>query len=114
MSRLASSGSSEGHCRALDRPLPPDADLVITSGDIPRGLCLPPLHPDNAADKNGGGGSGNINEENSQCDGNEYSEISRAITMEDLGLETDQGVVGSSSKRFHPHSVYDVLPLLIS
>ena len=48
LSPTASSGISEGHHLALDRPLPPDAGIVSTSGDIPPLLSLPPLHSDSA------------------------------------------------------------------
>ena len=54
------------------------------------------------ADENGGGGSGNINEENyhnvAQRDGNEESYIFRASTVEDPGAETHQEVVASSGE----------------
>ena len=63
LSPTASSGISEGHYLALDRPLPPDKDTVITSGDIPPLLSPPPLHSDSAEYENGGGGSSNTNEE---------------------------------------------------
>ena len=62
LSPTASSGISEGHNLAFGRPLSPDADLVITSGDILTLLSPPPLHYDSAEDENGGGGSGNIDE----------------------------------------------------
>ena len=62
LSPTESSGISEGHSLALDRPLPPDEDLVITSGDIPPLLYPPLLHSDSTEDKNGGGDSGNTNE----------------------------------------------------
>ena len=60
LSPTESSGISEGNCQALDRPLPPDVDLVINSGDIPPIFSPPPLHSDSAEYENGGGGSGNI------------------------------------------------------
>ena len=63
MSPTASSGISEGHRLALDRPFPPDADIVITSGDIPPLLSPPLLHSDSAKYENGGGGNGYTNEE---------------------------------------------------
>ena len=67
-------------------------DTRVPSGDMPPRLSPPPLHPDSVADDNGGGGSGNINEQNShnvaQRDGNEESDIFRASTVEDLGSET--------------------------
>ena len=62
LSPTTSSGISEGHSLALDRPLPPDADLVITSGDIPPLLSPPLLHSDSTEYENGGGDSGNTNE----------------------------------------------------
>ena len=63
LSPTASSGISEGHRLALERPLPPEADILITSGDIPPLLSLPLMHYDSTEDVNGGGGSGNTNEE---------------------------------------------------
>ena len=63
LSPTASSGISEVNHLALDRPLPPDTDPVIISGDIPPLLSLTPLHSDSAEDENGGGGSRNIDEE---------------------------------------------------
>ena len=63
LSPTASSGISEGRILTLDRPLPPDADLVITSGDIPPFLSPPLMHSDSTEDENGGGDSGNTNEE---------------------------------------------------
>ena len=63
LSPMASSGVSEVNRLALDRPLPPDADLVITYGDIPPLFSTTPLHSDSAEDENGGGGSGNTNKE---------------------------------------------------
>ena len=39
-------------------------DLCVTSGDIPPHLSPPLIHPDSAADKNGGGGIRNIKKEN--------------------------------------------------
>ena len=62
LSPTASSGISEGHSLALDRPLPPEADLVITSGDIPPLLSPPLLHSDSMEDENDGGDIGNTNE----------------------------------------------------
>ena len=53
-------------------------DPRVPSGDIPPCLSPLPLHPDSAADENGGGGSGNINVKYihtvAQRDGNEDSE----------------------------------------
>ena len=63
LSPTASSGISEGHRLTLDRPLPPDADIVITSGDIPPLLTPPQLHSTSEEYENGGGGSSNTNEE---------------------------------------------------
>ena len=62
LSSTASSGISEGHRLVLDRPFPPDADLVITSGYIPPLLSPPLMHSGSTEDKNGGGDSGNTNE----------------------------------------------------
>ena len=73
----------------------------VTSGDIPPSLSPPPLRPDSAADEIGWGGSGNIDEEDphsvSHSDGDEESEISRSITVEDPGAEShEEDVVGGS------------------
>ena len=62
LSSTASSGISEGHRVVLDRPFPPDADLVITSGYIPPLLSRPLLHYDITEDENFGGDSSNTNE----------------------------------------------------
>ena len=55
LSPTASSGISEVNHLALGRSLPPDADLVIASGDIPPFLSPTHLHSDIAEDENGGG-----------------------------------------------------------
>ena len=101
MSPTASSGILEVHNLDLGRPFPPYTDLLITSGDIPPLLSPPHLHSDSAEDENGGGGSGNIDEEDPhnvvQSVGREYSNISTSITVEDPGSEAHQeDVIGGS------------------
>ena len=63
LSPTASSGISEGRILALNRPLPPDVDYVITSRVIPPLLSPPLMHSDSTEDENVGGDSGNTNEE---------------------------------------------------
>ena len=46
LSPTASSGISEGYRLDLDRPLPPDVDILITYGDIPPILSPPLMHSD--------------------------------------------------------------------
>ena len=58
-----SCGLSEGNSQALKTPLPPDTNVVVYTGDIPRSLYLPLLHHDSTSVENGGGESGNNNKE---------------------------------------------------
>ena len=76
--------------KQLGRPLkqPGVEHLHVISGDIPPNLSPKPLHPDSASNENGGGGSRNINAEEThrmaKRDGNEDSEVSRDITLDKL------------------------------
>ena len=68
--------------------------LHVISGDIPPNLSPVPLHPDSAANENGGGGSRNINAEETlsmaKLNGNEDSDIFRDNTVDNLVDKTQQ------------------------